>query len=86
MLIDRLIPHQLKEKVERELESGEHLEWIEMPVPRFFVSGATSMFLFGIPWTAFASFWTASAARTTSKAGRLLEMRRFLCLGSPLFS
>src|SRR2546422_6712934 len=30
------VPHQLREKVDRELESGEHVEWLQMPVPRYF--------------------------------------------------
>src|SRR2546422_9237203 len=63
------VPHQLREKVDRELESGEHVEWLQMPVPRYFTPAATAGFLFGIPWTAFAIFWTAGAAWGTSNVG-----------------
>src|SRR6266404_1761012 len=62
------VPQGLREKVDRELESGERVEWLQMPVPRYFTPAATAGFLFGIPWTAFAIFWTAGAAWGTSKA------------------
>jgi len=62
------VPHDLREKVDRELESGERVEWLQMPVPRYFTPAATAGFLFGIPWTAFAIFWTVGAAWGTSKA------------------
>jgi len=62
MLNNRPVPPQLQDRVERELEANEQIEWMEMPIPRFFTPTATGAFLFGIPWTAFALFWTASAA------------------------
>ncbi|MGI5869849.1 MAG: hypothetical protein ACOX9C_10465 [Kiritimatiellia bacterium] len=55
------IPRHLQEKVNREMESGERVEWIDMPIPRFFTPAATGAFLFGIPWTAFAVFWICGA-------------------------
>jgi hypothetical protein len=45
--------------VDRELESGECVEWIYMPIPRYFTGAATGAFLFAIPWTAFAAILTA---------------------------
>ena len=62
MITNTLIPSRLQEKVDRELERGERIEWIDMPVPRYFTPVATSAFLFGIPWTAFAVFWICGAA------------------------
>lgn len=68
MPMDTFIPRYLKDKVENELETGEHIQWIDMPIPQFFNPGSTAAFLFGIPWTAFALFWTAGAAWGTSHA------------------
>jgi len=62
MRSDGNIPRELRDKVDQELEPGERIQWIDMPVPKFFTPLATAAFLFGIPWTAFAIFWTATAA------------------------
>lgn len=83
MLSNRQIPHHLQSKVERELEPGERIEWIEMPIPRFFTPTVTSAFLFGIPWTAFALFWTAAAAWGTSNAEGAGVFRAFPLFGVP---
>ncbi|MFC1835061.1 hypothetical protein ACFL2Q_10035 [Thermodesulfobacteriota bacterium] len=56
------VPRDLREMVRRELEPGETVTWMEMPVPKFFTQMSTAAFLFGIPWTAFAFFWTFGAA------------------------
>jgi hypothetical protein len=56
------IPRYLQDKVERELEAGERIEWIDMPIPRFFTPASASLFLFSIPWTAFAIFWMFGAS------------------------
>jgi hypothetical protein len=56
------IPQQLDAEVRRELEPGEVIRWIEQPIPRYFTPKAKGFFLFGIPWTAFAIFWTFGAA------------------------
>ena len=58
----KYMPRKLREKVHRELDPGETIQWMEMPIPRFFTPVATGAFLFGIPWTAFAIFWTWGAA------------------------
>jgi hypothetical protein len=76
-------PYELREKVDRELEPGERVQWLQMPVPRYFTPAATSGFLFGIPWTAFAIFWTASAAWGTSKAGGAGFFSAFPLFGVP---
>ncbi len=56
------IPRLIQEKVDRELESGERIEWIDMPLPRFFTPASTGTFLFAIPWTAFSIFWICGAS------------------------
>jgi len=56
------IPGDLKEKVDRELESGERISWIDMPRPAFFTPRSKAMFFFAIPWTLFAVFWICGAA------------------------
>lgn len=83
MLNERPIPGYLQNKVEREVESGERIEWMEMPVPRYFTPRATGAFLFGIPWTAFAIFWTAGAAWGSSQAEGPGFFRAFPLFGVP---
>ena len=70
------VPYDLRERVDRELEPGERVQWLEMPVARYFTPAALGAFLFGIPWTAFAIFWTAGAAwgTTRSAAGGLFHV------------
>lgn len=58
------IPQKLQQLVERELEPGEKVKWAEQPVPRFFSPKSLSLFLFAIPWTAFAVFWMFGASRS----------------------
>ena len=62
MKTNTIIPRPLQETVDREIESGERIEWIDMPIPRFFTPVATGAFLFAIPWTAFAIFWICGAS------------------------
>ena len=59
---DAHIPDNLRELVEDELLDGEAILWIDQPIPNFFRSGASSIFFFAIPWTAFAVFWMWGAA------------------------
>lgn len=61
-MYDISIPQPLRDKVDRELERDERIEWIGMPKRVFFTPVSTASFLFGIPWTAFALFWIAGAA------------------------
>jgi len=56
------IPRYLQDKVDREIEPEEQIEWIDMPIPRFFTPVATGAFIFAIPWTAFAIFWICGAS------------------------
>jgi hypothetical protein len=56
------IPQTLQARVNRELEPMEVIRWIEQPIPRYFTPRARACFVFAIPWTAFAVFWTCGAA------------------------
>ena len=58
----QMIPNGLQELVRRELEPGEMIRWIGQPIPRFFSPISIGTALFGIPWLAFAIFWTCGAA------------------------
>lgn len=49
------------ERVEAELGDGERLIWAEQPVVGRYARQALPIVLFGIPFTAFALFWMASA-------------------------
>ena len=60
--LDSTISRKLNDAVERELEPGEKVTFIETPQPRFFTTASTGAFLFAIPWTLFALFWMAGAA------------------------
>lgn len=65
-MIDPTIPQTLRDLVKKELERDERIEWIGMPKVAYFTPGSTVTVLFGIPWTAFAIFWTVTAAWGTS--------------------
>lgn len=80
---DRQLPRDLQDKVERELEAGERIVWMSGPKPRWFTPAATGAFLFGIPWTAFALFWTGAAAWGTSQAREAGFFRAFPLFGLP---
>lgn len=58
----RPIPRDLQSRIDLELESGERIQWMDMPIPRYFTPVSTKHFIFAIPWTAFALFWTYAAA------------------------
>lgn len=55
------IPLHLRQKIEIEVKSGEFIRWIGQPIPRFLTPESVGVFIFGIPWTAFAIFWTYGA-------------------------
>lgn len=56
------IPQDLKMKVDRELEPGERISWIDMPNPTFFTPRSKTLFIFAIIWTLFTVFWIRTAA------------------------
>lgn len=62
-MINKLqLPHKLRQKVDKELEIGESIRWIEQPIPYFFTISSLIAFLFAIPWTSFAIFWMFMAS------------------------
>ena len=56
------LPQQLQQQIQSELMPFEHIRWVGQPtitnIPK---SISLGMFIFGIPWTAFAVFWTLGA-------------------------
>lgn len=58
----RPIPRDLQSRIALELDPGERIQWMDMPIPRYFTPNSTKAFIFAIPWTAFALFWTYAAA------------------------
>ena len=60
--VDAMVPMELRERVERELEAGERVVWMERPIGRMWTTVSVAAFLFGIPWTGFAVFWMLGAA------------------------
>ena len=62
LTMQRLSP-ALKKKLNAELKAGEAIVWLGQPHPgRLMVKGLV-LWLFFIPWTAFALFWMAGAAQ-----------------------
>jgi hypothetical protein len=62
-MIPREMPvsRQLQSELERELAPGECVVWSGQPIPSRYSRGTWPIVLFGIPWTAFALFWTGGA-------------------------
>jgi hypothetical protein len=77
------LPDTLVRFVDRELASGERIEWIDQPIPRRLARTTLPSVLFGIPWTAFAIFWTAMAAWGTWRDGGAGWFRLFPFWGVP---
>lgn len=61
MLSNLNIPHELRRKIDSELQPGERIRWVGQPVPRFFTTASIGSVLFAIPWTSFAIFWMWAA-------------------------
>lgn len=58
---DDRLPDDKRQRIERELGAGETLLWTGQPIPRLMGRKLWPIVLFGIPWTAFAVFWTLGA-------------------------
>jgi hypothetical protein len=56
------LPDDLDTFVRAELTVGERPLWVGQPLPRRFMRSSIPLVLFGIPWTAFALFWVATAS------------------------
>jgi hypothetical protein len=52
----------LEQIAQRELDAGERLLWSGSPNPWSHIRKGLPLFIFSIPWTAFALFWTYGAA------------------------
>ncbi|GIW99293.1 MAG: hypothetical protein KatS3mg111_2626 [Pirellulaceae bacterium] len=81
MFIDPMIPHRLAQKLEDELADGEVLQWSGAPKPVLFDRSSALIWVFAIPWTAFAFFWTGMAFALTRGEEVDASMRLFF----PLF-
>lgn len=64
-MLSNSIPHKMLDLVNRELEIGESIVWSGTPRRAFFTPSSIAAFLFGIPWTGFAIFWTIAAGAGT---------------------
>ena len=64
------LPHDVQNLIDGELASGERLVWSGQPIPGRMARQTLGIVLFGIPWTAFAIFWTVAAAWGTGKMER----------------
>lgn len=62
------LPDEKAKWIKDELHRDEAVRWSGEPVPAFFSPGVLPRFLFAIPWTAFAVFWTTSAYAATHAA------------------
>ncbi|PQP32710.1 hypothetical protein C6A36_03050, partial [Desulfobacteraceae bacterium SEEP-SAG10] len=68
------------DRVGKELQPGEQVEWLGMPVPRFFSSGALSAFLIGILFITFSILWVLGYA-SQEKIGPVIP----LFIASPFY-
>ena len=86
-----LLPEDLRERVQAELQPNESLRWVAQPLPGRAAWAALPIVLFALPWTAFALFWIAVAARGTAHSagpGRLFPLfgLPFLVIGLGMFA
>jgi hypothetical protein len=84
------VPHGLADILERELESKERVVWLGQPNVGRFIVRRLGIFVFGIPFFAFAVFWTVKAT-SGSPWFALLWGGMFMTIGacmllSPLWS
>ena len=60
---------ELRRQVDAELDAGERIVWLGQPVAALMARQAWPVVLFGVPWTAFAIFWTLGAAGMIGRHG-----------------
>lgn len=84
---DALAP-ALREMVDGELQldAGERVLWTGQPSGRRMALATVPIFLFAIPWTAFAVFWVAAAAWGTSEGSISGIFRVFPLFGLPFIA
>ncbi|MCU0568461.1 MAG: hypothetical protein MUF49_17925 [Oculatellaceae cyanobacterium Prado106] len=53
------IPKFMRERIDRELDPGENIRWIERPARNLLelVIAVVAVWIFAVPWTGFAIFW-----------------------------
>lgn len=56
------IDFEAQQVAQAQLDAGERLLWYGRPDPKRQMMGGLVLMLFGIPWTAFALFWTGAAS------------------------
>ena len=56
------IDFEAQQLAQAQLDAGERLLWHGRPDPKRQMLGGLAVMLFGIPWTAFALFWTGAAS------------------------
>lgn len=56
------LPFDLQKRLDNELDTGEPLLWAGQPNSRRMAGQTVGLVFFGIPWTAFAIFWTLTAS------------------------
>ena len=56
------LPPQLQQRLMAELRPGEMIAWAGQPRPGRFMMKGFALWLFFVPWTAFALYWMGGAA------------------------
>lgn len=56
------LPEHLQQRLRAELKPGESLAWVGQPNPNRLMKSGFMLWIFFIPWTAFALFWMAGAS------------------------
>jgi hypothetical protein len=56
------VPFDTIQRIQSQLQSGESIRWASPANPRVAALAGIGIFLFAIPWTAFAIFWICGAA------------------------
>ena len=79
------LPEETAAVLKAELQPGERIIWVGQPIPSRIGRGTFAIFLFGIPWTAFAIFWIGAAAVIGWKTEDGGTGSRFFTLFFPLF-
>jgi hypothetical protein len=64
------IEPDLRRAIDAELDAGERIVWLRQPVPWMLWRGTLIVLIFGLPWTAFAIFWTLGAAGLVGSGAR----------------
>jgi hypothetical protein len=78
--------NDLRLMVERELQDGERVMWMEQPRPGGLIWTALPIVLFAIPWTGFAVFWMVNAWRMGSDLWFALFGLPFVLVGLGMLS